>query len=233
MKTNSDIGRREFLENTTAVIGLAALAHALGGCQSTVRRNDSSAAIPDGQELDKLLTQMEADGPMYLKIPRADGHFLSLLIRATQARRVLEIGTSHGYTGIWLARGLEETGGRLTTIEILADRVEMAKKHVKQAGLDHRFTFLQGDAHQIVPTLQGPFDFVFLNADKGGGVDYFQKLFPKKLAPGAMLVAYSAIQSKEKMQPYLDLVSRHPDFETVVLSCTMEDGMALSCRKRA
>ncbi|MBI5388235.1 MAG: class I SAM-dependent methyltransferase [Verrucomicrobia bacterium] len=232
MKTNINIGRRQFLHHTSCGLGMAALAPSLGRLSALAAEGTAQGVFRDRAALERLITQMEADGPLYLSIPRPDGHFLSLLVRASQAKRVLEIGTSHGYTAIWISTGLEETGGQLTTLEILSDRVEMARKHVGLAGLAHRVTFQEGDAHQFVATLDGPFDFVFLNADKGGGVDYFQKLFPKKLSPGALLVAYGAIKSKEKMKDYLDLVTNHAAWETVVLSCTMDDGFAVSGRRR-
>jgi len=90
----------------------------------------------------------------------------------------------------------------------------------------------QGDAHKIVPTLEGPFDFVLLDADKQGQVDYFKKLFPTKLTPGALLVAHNAIELKDMMEDYLKLIGNHPEFETVILSLTMQDGFAVSYRSR-
>ena len=145
----------------------------------------------------------------------------------------MELGTGFGYTTIWLALGLEETGGRLTTIEILPDRAELAKKHVSQAGLSRRVTFKQGDAHAIVPTLAGPFDIAYLDADKAGQVDYFNKLFPKKLPPGSLLIAHNAILRADAMKDYLDLVRKHPAFDTLLVSATPDDAFALSYRMRA
>ena len=228
MKRSEPIQRRRFLSQTTGALGLLAAS----GLACRVDAAETTKPTEGLAALEKLLKGMEADGPLYLSLPVKDGQFLSLLVKATQAKNVLEIGTSHGYSAIWISRGLEETGGKLTTIEILPDRVEMAKKHVGQAGLTHRVTFKEGDAHQIVPTLDGAFDFVFINADKGGSVDYFNKLFPKKLTPGAIMVAYCAIKQREKMQAYLDLVGQHDAFDTVVLSATMDDGFAVSYRKR-
>ena len=228
MKRSEPIQRREFLSQTTGALGLLAASGLAGrlGAADTAKPTEGLPA------LEKLLKGMEADGPLYLSLPVKDGQFLNLLVKVTQAKNVLEIGTSHGYSAIWISQGLEETGGKLTTLEILPDRVEMAKKHVGQAGLAHRVTFKEGDAHQIVPTLDGAFDFVFLNADKGGLVDYFNKLNPKKLALGGIMAAYGAIKQREKMQAYLDLVCQHEGFDMVVLSATMDDGFAVSYRKR-
>ena len=165
-------------------------------------------------------------------MPRKDGEFLHFLVKATQARNVLEVGTSHGYSAIWMGLALEETGGRLTTIEIDPTRHDLARKHVIEAGLSQRVALIKGDAHTEVPKLDGPFDFVFLDADKDGQVDYFHKLFPGKLAPGGVLAVHNAIRQAGSMRDYLELIRKHPDFDTVTVSATMDDGFCLSYRHR-
>ena len=101
-----------------------------------------------------------------------------------------------------------------------------------QAGLTHRVTFKLGDAHEVVSTLDGPFDFVFLDADKEGQPDYFKKLYPKKLLPGGIIAVHNAIRMRDAMKDYLDMISQHPDFDSVILSLTMDDGFSVSYRKR-
>lgn len=164
-------------------------------------------------------------------MPRKDGEFLNLLVKATQAKNVLEIGTSNGYSAIWICLGLEETGGKMTTIDIDPQRVKEAKENLRKAGLAHRVTLLEGDAHKVVETLPGPFDFIFLDADKGNEMDYFNKLFPK-LQPGGVIVVHNAIRFQNQMKPYLDHVRQHPQLNTVILSLTMDDGLAVSYKKR-
>jgi predicted O-methyltransferase YrrM len=175
---------------------------------------------------------LEAKAGEFWSVHRTEGQFLNLLAKAARVQNVLEIGTSHGYSAIWLALALEETGGRLTTIEIMPERVALAKKHVAEAGLTHRITFKEGDAHQIVPTLDGYFDLVFLDADKEGQADYFKKLYPDKLPPGGVLVSHNAIRYREGLKEYLELIAQHEDFDTVTLSLTMDDGLAVSYRHR-
>jgi len=111
---------------------------------------------------------MELKGYQYWSVPWKDGEFLHLLVKATRARNVLELGTSHGFSAIWMGLGLEETGGRLTTIEIDRERYDLARKHVSEAGLSQRVTCIQGDAHVKLGKIEGPFDFVFMDADKRG-----------------------------------------------------------------
>ncbi len=181
--------------------------------------------------LEKLLAELESTRGRYANVPRKDGEFLNLLVKAMQAKNVLEIGTSNGYSAIWICLGLEETGGKMTTIDIDPQRTKEAKENLGKVGLTHRVTFLEGDAHKVVETLQGPFDFIFIDADKGNEMDYFNKLFPK-LQPGGVIVLHNAIRFQNQMKPYLDHVSKHPQLNTVILSLTMEDGFAVSYKKR-
>jgi caffeoyl-CoA O-methyltransferase len=193
---------------------------------------DPSVVKHSPARLERLLDEMNARGYQFWSVPRKDGEFLRLLVKATRAMNALELGTSHGFSSIWIGLGLEETGGRLTTIEIDRKRYDLARKHVSEAGLSNRVTCIRGDAHMEVGKLEGPFDFVFMDADKEGQVDYFKKLFPKKLIPGGILLVHNAILQASSMKDYLEMVHRHPDFDTVILSITMDDGFCLSYRHR-
>jgi predicted O-methyltransferase YrrM len=179
---------------------------------------------------DKLMTEMEANRG--IGVPRVDGEFLHLLVHVTQAKQVLEIGTYRGYSGIWMGIGLEQTGGRLTTIEIDPDRAKEARGHFEAAGVADRITSLVGDAHQVAKTVAGPLDLVFLDAEKGNEIDYFNTVYPK-LRPGGFLLVHNAITSKKAMQPYFDMLAKRPDVLHVILSLSMRDGFSVSFRKPA
>jgi len=227
---NARVRRRDFLRAG----GIAGLAGLLGGMSATAaieapRRAAKRPAAPSG----KVLALLDRIRAAYLTVPEAEGRLLNLLLKVARARSVLEVGTAYGYTTVWLALALEETGGRLTTIEIKPDRFELARRHVAEAGLSSRVRGHLGDAHQVLTTLRGPFDLVYLDADKGWQEDYFNKLFPKKLLPGGLFVAHGAILLAEKMKNYLDLVRNHPELETVLVSAVPEDGFAVSYRRRA
>jgi predicted O-methyltransferase YrrM len=103
---------------------------------------------------------------------------------------------------------------------------------VSEAGLSHRVTLIKGNAHVEVAKLKGLFDFVFMDADKEGQMDYFNKLYPKKLIPSGILAVHNAIQQASSMKDYLEMIRKHPDFDTVILSVTMDDGFCLSYRHR-
>ena len=225
--------RREFLKGTGGALGIiAAAAHLPPGIAVAA---DGSPQPParDPAQLKRLLNDMDERGSQAWSVPRKDGEFLHLMIKATRAKNVLELGTSQGFSAIWIGLALEETGGRLTTIEIDADRYNEARKNVDQAGLSQRITLIKGDAHREVTKLEGPFDFVFMDADKEGQVDYFKKLYPKKVPPGGMIAVHNAIRQANAMSDYLSVMRKHPDFDSVTVSATMDDGFCLSYRHRA
>jgi predicted O-methyltransferase YrrM len=227
MRRNHAVRRRDFLAAGGGVLWFAASTRPGAAADA-----GPGPAIRDPAKLRRLLAEMDAQGHRYWSVPRKDGEFLHFLVKATQARNVLEVGTSHGYSAIWMGLALEETGGRLTTIEIDAARHDLARTHVSEANLSQRVTLVKGDAHAEVPKLAGPFDFVFLDADKEGQVDYLHKLYPRKLVPGAVVAVHNAIRQAASMRDYLDLVRRHPDFDTVIVSATLDDGFCLSYRRR-
>lgn len=233
MSAAQDMKRRKFLKATSAASGIVAMAGLLERVDASGAESAASNPGKTREAASRVLAELEGKGGNFLNVPKPDGEFLHLLIKATRAKNVLELGTSHGYSAIWISLGLEETDGKLTTVEILSERIELAKMHVRAAGLSHHVTFKEGDAHKIVPTLEGPFDFVFLDADKDGLLDYFQKLHPKKLLPGGILAVHNAISRREAMKNYLEMIRQRPDFDSVILSLTMEDGFSVSYRKRA
>ena len=102
-----------------------------------------------------------------MNVPASDGQLLYDLILEHNYKQVLEIGTSTGHSTIWMAWALSKTGGKLITVEIDRGRREQALENFKEAGVDHIIDSRLADAHELVPRLDGPFDFVFSDADKG------------------------------------------------------------------
>jgi predicted O-methyltransferase YrrM len=232
MKTGRKLGRREFLERAGGLAGLLAI----GAMAPAALAQTGDAARPpsktDPARIRKILDEMESKIGRYWSTPRKDAELLNLMVKATRAVHVLEVGTSQGYSAIWMGLALEETGGRLTTIEIDTGRHKLARKNVQDAGLPGQVTLIRGDAHREIAGLKGPFDFVFLDADKDGQMDYFKKLYPDKLAPGAIIAVHNAISEAGDMKDYTDMIRRRPDFDTVIVSTTMNDGICLSYRYR-
>ena len=114
-----------------------------------------------------------------MNVPTSDGKLLYDLILENNYKSALEIGTSTGHSGIWIAWALSKTGGKLITIDIDETRHREALANFKEAGVDHIIDARLADAHVMVPQLKGPFDFVFSDADKGWYSNYFLAVDPK------------------------------------------------------
>ncbi len=114
-----------------------------------------------------------------LNVPETDGKLLYDIIVKNKYIRALEIGTSTGFSGIWIAWALSKTGGKLITVEIDERRYKEALAHFEEAGLSKYVDARLADAHQLVKELKGPFDFVFCDADKDWYKNYFIDVFPQ------------------------------------------------------
>jgi caffeoyl-CoA O-methyltransferase len=125
-----------------------------------------------------------------LNVPETDGKILYDLVLKNGYTRALEIGTSTGHSGIWIAWALSKTGGKLTTVEIDEERHREAVANFKEAGLSDYIDARLGDAHEIVPRLKGPFDFVFSDADKEWYKNYLIAVLPK-LEVGGCFAAHN------------------------------------------
>ncbi len=137
-----------------------------------------------------VLDRMVKSHETYLSVPIQDGQALRLLTEATDAKNVVEIGTSTGYSGLWICLALLRTNGHLTTFEIDHQRASMAQEHFKEAGVEKMVTITQGDADGLVAKLKGPIDVAFIDADKKGYVDYLNKLLPL-VQPGGLILAHN------------------------------------------
>jgi len=165
-----------------------------------------------------------------MNVPEVDGQTLHDLIVKHKYTRALEIGTSTGHSGIWIAWALSRTGGRLITIDIDERRHRQALENFRAAGLDRYIDARLGDAHEIVPALEGPFDFVFSDADKHWYRNYLTAVLPK-LVPGGCYVTHNVSTRRGGITPddYLPFVMNHPELETTV--DTRGAGMSISFKK--
>lgn len=125
-----------------------------------------------------------------MNIPSADGQLLYDLIVKNNYKNVLEIGTSTGHSGIWIAWALSKTGGKLITIDIDEGRHKAALENFKKAGVSDYIDARLADAHTLVKELKGPFDFVFSDADKDWYKNYFTDIDPK-LKTGGCFTAHN------------------------------------------
>lgn len=164
-----------------------------------------------------------------MSVPQIDGRLLRLLAESTGAKHAVELGTSHGYSGIWLCLALRTTGGKLTTYEIDAPRAAVARTNFKRAGIDALVTLVEGDAHRELATLKDPVDFVFIDADKEGYVDYLNKLLPL-VRPGGLIVAHN-IDARMADAGYITAITTNPALETLFMSLG-GSGISVTLKKR-
>jgi caffeoyl-CoA O-methyltransferase len=160
-------------------------------------------------------------------IPYADGKVLYDLVLNHGYKKALEIGTSTGLSAIWIAWALSKTGGKLITIEIDEDRYKRALSNFKEAGISEYIDARLADAHELVEKLEGPFDFVFVDADKDWSKNYFTALAPK-LEVGGCFTAHNARNTGMKgIKEFLDYVKDLPDFKTTI-DTTSRSGISIS-----
>lgn len=222
--------RRHFLQKTAAAGLFSSLPFLAGESRVAAAPVAVSAELLARREA--LLSGMEAKRQESgMRILRVDARFFHMLAQLLNAQKVLEVGTFHGYSSIWLATALEQTGGKLVTIEIDPERVKIARDHLAQAGLSERVECLEGDAHQVAKTVEGPLDLVLLDADKDKNEDYFDTLYPR-LRPGGVILLNHATEFKDLMKTYLERVQNHPRLIAMVLSLSMKDGISVTFKKR-
>lgn len=161
----------------------------------------------------------------YMSVPLEDGRALRLFTEAAGAKNVVEFGTSTGYSGLWFCLALQATGGHLTTFEMDRGRAAMARGHFQEAGVEKLVTIVEGDAHKNAASLKGPIDVAFLDADKGGYVDYLNRVLPL-LRPGGLILAHNI----EMTPDYVRAVTTNPDLETIFYS--QGGGLGVTVKKR-
>jgi predicted O-methyltransferase YrrM len=165
----------------------------------------------------------------YLSVPEDDGRLLRILTESIGAKHVVEVGTSTGYSGLWILLALMKTGGRLTTYEIDRGRHELARSNYERAGVHKQATLVLGDAHAEVAKLKDTIDLVFIDADKEGYPDYLNKLAPLT-RPGGLIVAHN-MASPPPDPRYIEAVTTNPAYDTVFLNMHSA-GVGVTLKKR-
>jgi len=164
-----------------------------------------------------------------MNVPPKDGRLPRLLTESAGAKHVVEIGTSNGYSGIWLCLALRTTGGKLTTYQIDGRRAALARANFKRAGVDGLVALVEGDAHKEVPKLKEPVDLIFLDADKSGYIDYLRKLLAR-LRPGGLILAHN--MNRGQADPnYVKAITTDPQIETLFLHM-QGTGIGVTLKKR-
>lgn len=157
-----------------------------------------------------------------------DARLLRVLVEARNAQRGIEVGTATGFGALHMGMGFEHTGGHLYTIEIDPDMVKSAQVHINKTGLQKSVTIIEGDALEVMPELEGQFDFVFIDAVKTDYLKYLQAI-EDKLMPGAVVVADNVVRFTDEVKDFMDYISNNPtyDFVTIRASDEKRDGLAI------
>jgi len=182
------------------------------------------------QILDGLMKMRE--GKRFANVSTNDGRLLRMLTETTNAKRIVEIGTSTGESAVWFCLGLRKTDGHLYTHEISPEMVKTASDNFKMVGVDKLITIIEGDAHETVKQhkeAKEPIDILFLDADKAGYIDYLDKLMPL-VRPGGLIIAHNMVYPNPDPD-YIKAITTDKNLETQFL--LMEGaGLGVTLKKR-
>ncbi len=180
--------------------------------------------INDQNILDLLQNFPRSEGGM--NVPPADGRLLYDLIIENEYTRGLEIGTSNGFSGLWLGLAFKRTGGDLITLENDSEIAEQARTHFKKAGLDRVIDSRICNALKEIPLIKGRFDFVFIDAWKDDYLKYF-RLIRSRIIPGGLIAAHNVDDARQEMADFLDEITSDTDYTTSIKR-TSSAGVSLS-----
>jgi len=196
---------------------------------------------PDGELFERLAaeTREKTELPQMM-VGRLEGQFLAFLVRATGARRVLELGTFTGYSSISMALALP-SGGRVITCDVNEETTAIARRYAEEAGVADRIDFRLGPGLETIAKLDGPFDVVFIDADKPNYVNYYEATLPLLADDGVMIVDNTLWsgrvadpaeddESTRSIRALNDRVRDDSRVENVLL--TVRDGMNVIRRRR-
>jgi predicted O-methyltransferase YrrM len=157
--------------------------------------------VPQDAAAERALTESPQRGLPAISIQPQEGRFLQFLVRAAGTKKALEIGTLGGFSGIWIARGLV-SGGKLITLERSPEHAAVAREHFDAAGLQDTVEIRLGDAHETLKTIgsEGPFDFIFIDAEKSGYIAYYEWAIAN-VRVGGVIAAHNAFRQGMVVDP--------------------------------
>jgi len=166
----------------------------------------------------QILKELEKTQHDFWNISRTTAEFMYNLIVDANIQSVIEVGTSNGYSGIWLGKALKKTGGKLTTIEFYDKRIVLAKENFKNCGVSDIIEIKQGDAATVLEYLPQNYkcDFAFVDANKRQYIDFFHLIDPH-LVVGGYIACDNVISHAPKVQTFLEDIAQNPNYENIVL----------------
>ena len=187
--------------------------------------------IPKDEGEQRILEAIETarSGTRYANISDDDGRLLRQLTEASNAQHVVELGTSTGESGLWFSLALRKTGGQLTTYDIDAGRLAVARKNFRTAGVEELITIVEGNAHVEAPKDTRPIDLLFIDAEKEGYDAYLRELLPY-VRPGGLIMAHN-MRYPSPNPKYIEAITSYPNLDTSFLLMDGA-GMGLTLKKR-
>lgn len=170
------------------------------------------------------LTKLEETRKDFWNLPRESANFINILIKSNRIKTVLEIGTSNGYSAIWICDALRETGGHMVSLEFWQKRIDLADENLKGCGLSDYVTIKCGSAFTLIQELT-PDDFkadkleldmVFIDANKSEYIRYFELVHPL-LKKGGIIIADNVTSHPDKTQPFMDEIYSREDYQAQLL----------------
>ncbi|MGP0062296.1 MAG: O-methyltransferase [Isosphaeraceae bacterium] len=183
----------------------------------------------DGERRILAALEQARGGERYANVSTADGRLLRQLAESLGARRIVELGTSTGESGLWFSMALRKTGGKLYTHDIDPGRIAVARENFKRAGVEDIVVITEGDAHQTAPRNKDPIDILFIDAEKEGYDAYLKELLPY-VRPGGLIIAHNMKRPAPNPR-YIEAITTSPDLDT---SFVLMDGagVGITLKKR-
>jgi caffeoyl-CoA O-methyltransferase len=209
-----------FVENRRAHENISAMFHSI-----------TARMLSRMQYLEQLDAKDRKDGTAQLQrlrqVPAETGRFLALLAAAAPEGQYIEIGTSAGYSTLWLTLACQTSGRSLTTFEVLPEKVKLARETFRSAKVEHLVQLVEGDARQFIAQYER-IGFCFLDAEKDVYADCYEAIVPR-LVPGGLLVADNAISHRDELGPMLERALEDKRVDALIVPIGTGD---LVCRKR-
>ena len=196
--------------------------------ENEVIYQDNLEKIFDNKTVETFL-DLEKTIQDFWNVDRKSANFLNLAVKIINAKSALEIGTSNGYSSIWIAKALKETRGRLITIEYWEKRMSLARENFKKTGVDDIIVPVEGDAVQILADMKKEdklrFDFIFVDANKAEYIEYFNS-FDSLLEKNGVIIADNILSHYKKTKDYVEELMNNKNYQSQILN--FEAGMMLS-----
>ncbi len=200
-----------------------------GAIESSNDLNKPPLAKDDGEKRILAAIEQARKGQRYANVSTADGRLLRQLTESLGAKRVVELGTSTGESGLWFSLALRKTGGKLFTHDIDAGRIAVARENFRRGGVDDLIVITEGNAHETAVHNKEPIDILFIDAEKPGYDAYLKELLPY-VRPGGLIIAHNMRRPAPNPR-YIEAITTNPDLDT---SFVLMDGagVGITLKKR-